>query len=617
MACNGDLRMFARSRAGANFLKFLVFCVILAAGIGYGVYHFSVASFTVSKSEEKITALRLVDAFVSEYTTLRTEFHADNAPVPATFRAHSIDHFNKARSGDNVLRLLWIGRPGREIKTPPTDARMAEIIDSFAQTPNPKPQSSFLTVEDQYVFRTVYPSIASQQACIDCHNRVQPDKPQWRLNDVMGAFSIDVPAGAFLRTTFNYAAGLALVVFVLVGGVGLIISLLHFRQISEREAAQVRIKASEERFRDFAESASDWFWEQDETLRFSYLSDPVRHSGLEPHAHLGKTRREVVSVGVTDHQWEAHQADLDARRPFQNFRIQRLSPTGELRTINVSGKAVFDDHGTFRGYRGTAKDITAEVTNEMELARRVEERTAQLHDAQAELLRKERLSLLGQLTATVAHELRNPLSSIRNSIYTIKEIVAAGERNLDRPLSRVERGIARCDRIVGDLLDYARSRELQRISLVLDEWLAEVLDEQKLHENIALSRMFGTAGTVVSFDPDRLRRVIVNLVENAEQALLESGAAGRTLRIDLATRVIGDRVEITVADNGPGIPLDILPKIFEPLFSTKSFGSGLGLPTVKQIVDQHGGDIEISSQIGSGTVVTLRLPLMQIQEIAA
>jgi len=617
MARSDDLRLFVRSKAGANLLKFLCFSAILAAGVGYGLYHFSVASFTASKSEEKITALRMVDAFVSEYTALRSNLGAGDAPVPATFRAHSIDRFNKSAGGDSLLRLVWVGRPGREIKTAPTDSQMAEAIESFAETPDPKPQSSFLTVDDQYVFRTVYPSVASQQACVDCHNKVQAGSPQWHLNDVMGAFSIDVPAGAFLLATLSYAIGLALVVFLAVGGVGLIVSLLHFRQMREREAAQARLKVSEERFRDFAESASDWFWEQDENLRFISLSDPVARSGLAAHAHLGKTRREVVSEGVTEQQWQVHQADLDARRSFHNFRIQRVSPTGELRTINVSGKPVFDDKGRFQGYRGTAKDITAEVTNEMELARRVEERTAELHEAQAQLLRKERLSLLGQLTATVAHELRNPLSSIRNSIYTIKEILGAGDRKLERPLSRVERGIARCDRIVSDLLDYARSRDLQRKTLILDDWLDEILEEQKLHESVVLSREFGTAGASASFDPDRLRRVIVNLVENAEQALMERAGAGRELKIDVATRLIGDRIEITVRDNGPGIPQEILPKIFEPLFSTKSFGSGLGLPTVKQIVEQHGGHIEISSPTDGGTVATLRLPLTQVQEIAA
>jgi PAS domain S-box-containing protein len=614
---DGGLRGFIRSKTGSRFLKFVCFCAVLTGGIGYGVYSFSIAAFTANKSEEKITALQLVDAFVTNYADMRTKFGNDSAPVPATFRAHSIDLFNKARSGDNVLRLLWVGRPGREIATPPADAQMAETIEAFAQEANPKPHSTFLTVGGETVFRTIYPSLASQASCVNCHNKLAPDKPQWRLNDVMGAFSIDVPAGAFVQRTLLYSAALALIVFLMVAGSGLLISLLHFHQIKERETSQALLEESEQRFRDFAESASDWFWEQDENLRFTYLSDPVRHSGLPPAAHLGKTRREVVQQGVTEEQWRAHQQDLDARRPFQNFRIQRLSPTGELRHISVSGKPVFDEQELFRGYRGTAKDITAEVSNELELAHRMDERTAQLRAAQEELLGKERLSILGQLTATVAHELRNPLSAIRNSIYTIKEVISGKGLGLDRPLTRVEHSIVRCDRIVTDLLDYTRSRELQCASLKLDRWLAEVLDEQKVPDGIVVSRSFGAGGTTVNFDPERLRRVIVNLIDNAVQALAQNAASGREATIGMSTRELPGQFEIAVADSGPGIPSDVLPKIFEPLFSTKSFGTGLGLPTVKQIVEQHGGHVSVASQVGAGTCVTIRLPLQHSQEIAA
>ncbi len=612
-----QLRRFLRSKVGSSFAIFVLFCALLSAGVGYGTYSLGLRWYTANKSEEKITALQLVDAFVSNYSSLRSQFRSDEAPVPASFRAHSIELFNQMRSADDVLRLLWVGRPGRSIATPPADAAMAETIEGFAHNPAPKAESSFLTTANGLMFRTVYPSIAVQQSCVDCHNALQPEQ-RWRLNDVMGAFSIDVPAGPFLRSNLLQSGGLALAIFIILGGVGLAVAVLSFRQLGEREAAQARLKQSEERFRDFAESSSDWFWEQDHNLRFISLSDPVERSGLSIDAHIGKTRREVVFAGVTEEQWQAHQADLDDRHPFQNFRFQRQALSGEIRNISVSGKPVFDERGMFRGYRGTAKDVTAEVANELELARRVEARTTELRAAQEELIRKERLSVLGQLTATVAHELRNPLSVIRNSVFAVRDAISAHKLSLDRPLARIERGITRCDRIIADLLDYTRRRELQRSALVFDQWLKEVLDEQEMPADVSLVRNLQASGVPLHFDPERLRRVMQNLIENAVQAIAPPSGERKGGRVTVSTKATEDGgVQIDVEDTGPGMEAGVLGHVFEPLFSTKNFGTGLGLPMVKQVVEQHDGDVVIMSAPGKGTRVIVSLPSGQAGSIAA
>ena len=618
MVGHSGWRAFLGSRAGANFWRLLCFSVVLAVGVGYGVYQFSLSAFTTSKGEETITALQLTDAFVNTYSSERSKLGAAEAPVPATFRAHSIDLFNQVRQGDDVLRLVLVGRPGLEIKTAPLDEQMADTAEAFARNPGLKSASGFVQVDGHLVFRTLYPSVASQQSCVDCHNKqLTAGQTPWRLNDVMGAFSVDIPTTAFLRNSLLWSIGFGLVVFVGVAGVSLLITILHFKQIDEREASQTRLKESEKRFRDFAETASDWFWEQDEDLRFVYLSDPVTQSGLTPSSHIGKTRHEVVFHGVSPEQWRAHDADVAARRPFEDFRFQRRTQDGEFRHISVSGKPFFDESGKFRGYRGTARDITAEIGTELELSRRVDERTAELRRAQEELLRSERLSVLGQLTATVAHELRNPLSAIRNSVYAIRELISGKGLPLDRPLTRIERSIGRCDGIVTDLLDYARSRQLQCAPQSVDQWLGEVLDDQKLPDHVKLTRELTAPGVVAAFDPDRLRRVVVNLVENAAQSVNESEREKRLLEITVATHKIGDSIEISIRDNGVGIAPDVLPRIFEPLFSTKSFGTGLGLPTVKQIVEQHGGQIELQSELGVGTRALVRLPVPQSEEIAA
>jgi len=606
---------FIGSRSGQGFILFVCLSQLIAAGVGYGFYTQNLGWFKEHKSGEEITALRLVDAFVNNYAILRGQFGSD-APVPATFRADSITAFNKAQGAESELQLQWVGVPNREIKTAPSDPAMAATISTLAAASAPAPVTRTLVLGDQEVLRTIYPSVAREQACVDCHNKIQTGKAPWHLNDVMGAFVIDVPMASFTSSNLREAFALALAVFAALAAVGLFFARSQYKNSLARDAAEADLADSEMRFRDFAEAASDWFWEQDENLRFIRFSGSGRSTGITSTSDVGKTRHETVKLGVSPEQWAAHDADLAARRPFHNFRFQRALPNDESRIlhVSVSGKPVFDANGRFRGYRGAGRDITAEVAVETELQRRVEERTAALKAAQGELLRKERLSALGQLTATMAHELRNPLSAIRNTLFSVKETAAASGVDLARPLGRVERSVERCDRIIKDLLDYTRIKDLHRNALAPDPWVGEVLDEQKLPEGVALIRQLD-AKCLVAIDTERMRRVIINLLDNAAQAMADRDGPHR---ITVSTAVAGQSFELKIEDNGAGIPADVLPKVFEPLYSTKSFGTGLGLPMVKQIVEQHGGTIAITSEHGKGTRVIVRLQTAaQNEEIAA
>jgi signal transduction histidine kinase len=248
-----------------------------------------------------------------------------------------------------------------------------------------------------------------------------------------------------------------------------------------------------------------------------------------------------------------------------------------------------------------------EHTNE-DLERRVEDRTRELVAAQADILKKERLAAIGQLTATVAHELRNPMSAIRNTVFSMKEQQSRSQPvDLARPLDRIARSVDRCDKIIEELLDYSRTRELQREAVAFDGWLSDILAEVNLPA-VELVREFGAGEAKVAIDADRLRRVVINLVENAAQALAEH-KGDRAPRIVLRTRQIDREIELQIEDNGPGIPPNNLAKVFEPLFTTKRQGTGLGLPTVKQIVERHGGAIALESTLGEFTRAVIRLPL--------
>ncbi len=231
---------FMGSRSGRGFLLHLCICAALSVAVGYGFYYFSLNWFKEHKSSEKITALQLVDAFVTNYSAVRSQF-GNGAPVPASFRAHAIEAFNKQNGQNSEFRLASVGRPGREILTGPSDEKMAKTVEAFAAMPNPKPASEFLDVNGQLMFRTVYPTVAHEQSCVSCHNALQPNQPQWHLDDVMGAFVIDVPMSAFLSSVIWQSAGIGLGLFLALTLAGLTISLVHFGQLEALDASAAKL----------------------------------------------------------------------------------------------------------------------------------------------------------------------------------------------------------------------------------------------------------------------------------------------------------------------------------------------------------------------------------------
>ena len=263
----------------------------------------------------------------------------------------------------------------------------------------------------------------------------------------------------------------------------------------------------------------------------------------------------------------------------------------------------------------TGSHIEEREKAEQALARHLErleylvaERTQALEAAKENELRNEKLAAVGQVTATVSHELRNPLGTIQSSLYTIKrELGENVSEKAQRGLERVERNIARCVNIIEHLLDYSRKIQLHKEVVDVNSWLKETIAEFEIPEGIKIE--FKTDVSVeLALDKERLRQVLQNVLQNSWQGILGT-QIGKGV-ISISARRQDNRYEICIADNGPGIKTELLEKVFEPLFSTKNFGIGLGLPLVKQILRQHGGEVEIESSQASGTLVRLMLPIM-------
>ena len=270
--------------------------------------------------------------------------------------------------------------------------------------------------------------------------------------------------------------------------------------------------------------------------------------------------------------------------------------------------------GSFNDMTQALRRLEDELKTVMDgLEQQVEARTADLRDAQEQLVRTEKLSSLGKLSASIAHEINNPLAGILTFAKLVSRTLGEGPPDdsrraaLQRNLALIERETQRCSTIVRNLLDFARERPMQPRPLdpraPLDEALSLVENQLKTH-GIAIERDLAQVPEVVA-DFGQLRQAFVNIAFNACEAM---GTAGR-LRV--ASRTRDGAIEIVIEDTGPGIPPERLSKIFDPFFTTKEKGTGLGLSVVYGIVERHGGTISVESEVGRGTSFTIRLPMIR------
>jgi PAS domain S-box-containing protein len=393
----------------------------------------------------------------------------------------------------------------------------------------------------------------------------------------------------------------------------------HAKDITEQVRAEEALRRSKEMLQLVIDNIPQFiFWKNRDSVYLGCNKNFAQESGVgEPRNIVGKTDYDLMWVEEAELARQRDRQVIDSDTP--EYHVIRPYHIGERRAwLDTSKIPLHDTHGVVVGVLGANEDITERVQAEEELERHrerleelVQERTRKLEDAQAELVCRERLSALGELTAIVAHEIRNPLGTVRTAVFAIDDAIERGELNrVGRTLELAERNIVRCDNIIRKLLDYTHDRTLDPRPMHIDTWLGVVLDEQTIPPGIVCVREL-EADVKALIDHEHFRRAISNIVDNAIDALQNRAAVGN--RLTVRTRVVenqaGSRLEIQIKDTGPGIPADVLPRVFDLLFSAKSLGVGLGLPIVQNIMEQHGGGIELQSQVGEGTTVTLWLPV--------
>ena len=355
----------------------------------------------------------------------------------------------------------------------------------------------------------------------------------------------------------------------------------------------------EQRLRDFADSGSDWFWEMDAKLRFSYFSEKFESvSGVNPELLIGKTRRETKIPGVDPKAWKKHLEDLDKRRPFREFVHPRTKDDGSEVWLSISGIPCYNQNNEFIGFRGVGSDITESIKTQIEL-KKAKELAEKANRAKTNFL------------ATMSHEIRTPMNGIIGMTDLMQDTELDGEQT--KYVSTIKNSGKALMTILNDILDYSKL-EAQRISLEsipfglsdIVEGVVRILEPGATQKKLNLTfdidsdieyRLLG--------DPGRIRQVLLNLTGNAIK-FTETGAVSIKIKL-LNSSQAKQSIRVEVNDTGIGIAPEAVSKLFDSFTqadesTTRKYGgTGLGLAISRKIIETMKGQIGVTSEPGKGS----------------
>jgi len=386
---------------------------------------------------------------------------------------------------------------------------------------------------------------------------------------------------------------------------------ISFRDVTERKRAEEKLKSysknleglvdakikelgqSEERYRRLVENSPDMIFAHSEgKIVYMNPAGATLLGAANPEKLIGKPILDIVHPDYQEAVKKRIVRALEERREARLTEQKYLREDGK--TIDVEVVAI---PSTYRGrpaVQGVARDITER--KKMEKA----------------LLDSERLAAIGETAAMVGHDLRNPLQVLFNMVYLTIEVinnmpsycrVIMEKQGLDNISGRIKEQVEYMNKIVSDLQDYARPVKLELVETQILEIINHALSTITIPENIRVYKIIGEDSPELVVDPLFMQRVFINLITNALQAMPGGG------ELTIRSSNTQDAVFISFQDTGTGIPEDTMNKLFNPLFTTKAKGQGLGLAVCKRMVEAHGGSIIVESEAGSGTTFTIKMPI--------
>jgi signal transduction histidine kinase len=374
--------------------------------------------------------------------------------------------------------------------------------------------------------------------------------------------------------------------------------------VTERKRADVALRESEAKFRDYAETASDWLWEVGPDYKFTLLTENA--FGSDPAGRIGTVCwANALDLETEPEKWRQLWATLESRKPFRDFVYCAVGGNGSPMYVKASGKPVFDAKGDFPGYRGTGTDVTA-----MMRAQRAE---ASLRTVEAELARVTRITTLGQLTASIAHEVKQPIAAARNNAIAALNFLNAGPPDLGEVREALDCIVGDADRagqIIDRIRDHIKKSPPRRDRFDLNEAINEVVGLARgtiINNGVSVDTQFAEGALPVEGDRVQLQQVVLNLIMNAVEAMGSVREGTRELTISTEqTKAKG--VLVAVRDTGPGIDPKNIDRVFEAFYTTKTSGVGMGLSICRSIIDAHGGRLWAEATEPHAAIFQFTLP---------
>jgi PAS domain S-box-containing protein len=393
--------------------------------------------------------------------------------------------------------------------------------------------------------------------------------------------------------------------------------------VTAQKEIQRALSEREQKYRNILSNMEEGYWETDlrGTLTFANEAEARIHR-CSIQELTGKNNRSFSKPETYTKIYQIFNQVYRTGAPAKVFDYELQREDGSWAVIELSASLRRDESGKPIGFFGISRDVTEKKRTERELEKyrqhleeMVLERTQALEAAQKELVKREKLAVLGQLTATVSHELRNPLGVIRSSNFYLQRRVENKDEKVNKHFKRIEEQVAQCDAIVADLLEYTRGRTASMVLADMRPWINDIINQFNELEPIPILRDLSGTLPLVSHDPEKMRRVLINLLDNAFLAIKDKQgnhngnvpAAFSPLVKVMAYHGNG-HVVMEVQDNGVGMNEETRQRAFEPLYTTRARGTGIGLANVHKIVTEHHGSILLISEPGQGTTVRIQLP---------